>query len=45
MCWRGGVVCVKALTDGADAELKAELRRQLLVGLESALEVDNLQVF
>ena len=41
----GGAWCVNTLTNGSDAELEAELRRQLLVGLESALEVDNLQVF
>lgn len=33
------------LTDRLDAEVEAELGRQLLVGLQSPLEIDDLQVF
>lgn len=33
------------LTNRSDAKVKTELRRQLLVGLQSALEVNNLQIF
>lgn len=33
------------LTNRSDAKVKTELRRQLLVGLQSALKVNNLQIF
>lgn len=36
---------VLELTNGFNAEVETELRRQLLVGLQFALQIDNLQIF